>query len=415
MNSILRQFKNSMKFPNEAKEAAYEKECSSECLNLLLMQCLHYSIFFTASLCMELLLQQILTLEEYDGKYLIKVQLLTWLSLFLLVYYLKRRIHSFEDQARIYKISNLIGILIVIFVNFLGIVNTYNLEGYLQAAFIHSYLAHTFIFGSLLIKNWLIQIPIAATIFSIYFLSYYQKALDNQKEYTVILACMFGFFIWTILSNYEQEKFYRKVFSLRSELLKEKSEFNDFFLNIVHYNSQTNISILNAKAKKLMEYTECLDFDIFARNTFLKENGTKTLFNIINQKISYFKRYSARHPSATTLPHISEDFHFNSSNPSLPSECEDQDFEIHFYWKQIDEESVTLLIDDKGKKELLREEKMANKSKNTMLRALSHNLKTPLNGLLSFLYENLHIFLFLLAPIFLYTKLLNRVVNIHII
>ena len=375
----------SLRFQDEDKEREYEKARSLECLNWLIIQCLHYSIFFAGSLLMEWSLHLLLQFNDYQGKFLTKTQLVAWISMYLFINQIQKKFKSMDEHLA-NKLRNFTAFLFCAIGNILCTVCILYMEGIGKVCFSVVYLINAFIFESFVLRQWKAMFPFTLIFFAIHLYTFYLKAVENPQEYIIIIVNLFGVFVWVIVRSYTEEKHFREVFSLKSELLKEKNEMHDFYLNIVQYNVKTKESILNTKATKFMHYIECSNFHIFAENTKLKENQDLNLYDIITKKLRYFKRYSLRNPEATAFPHVSEDFQLNLVNSSF-SELDENVFEIHFYWKSSESENLTLLIEDKGRRELLREEKMANKCKNIMLRAISHNLKTPLNGILHLILE----------------------------
>ena len=324
----------------------------------------------------------------------IVISQLFWIPLYLLSKILKKWSTHFTKPK--YKYYLYIGVTILFHI--IALFAFDKMEGPSKLVIEGIYLLHSNMYSSKILKCCLLQVIISLPFYTwhIYQIILY---VQNYPADFILIEIAIILVIGGLIYSYREEVEFRKLFSMKRLLLSEKQELSKFLkmtpFAIFQYNLQTHLVLLNAKGKKLISALKLEDFEQMGSMIHLKEDKKQSLFNFIEEKISYFKRRannnSTHSRSKNEYIRISNDFSFTLSNRKystmllkVPKTLE---LEINFYWKEADENRVTIIIEKKGTKAKLREEKISKKLRNVMFRAMSHNLKTPLNGVLSFMEE----------------------------
>ena len=206
-------------------------------------------------------------------------------------------------------------------------------------------------------------------------------------------------------SNYEENGFIDK-FIYKSKLMKEKSEMHKFVENlpisIINYNIYTQKTKINKRMSKLFKHLGSSNIEEFLRKTFIKDNQNLTLLDVIKDQLNQYKRIKERRRNSGSIKNLQRtevfiyktkwqvnDIRSGGITPMISPQTTPREIllEVHFHWKSK-EDCITLMVEEKMKKQQEIEEKLAMKCKDILTRAMSHNLKTPLNILKSFVTDD---------------------------
>ena len=230
----------------------------------------------------------------------------------------------------------------------------------------------------------LIQIP-AIILNNLVILQY--SEMEGTSVDSVISASTFIFGIMAVYS-YLSEKQLRGSFMYKEELKieKEKEKIKDFFemlpINIIKINVQTKETELNQKAKDMLREFDS-SFEDFSRRTCLMNKINWSLWEEIVSEMNQLERKSKRYEKRKNQDYIRiADYTYSYWKDGRQKIIE---FEIQFSHRDSNSDEVLIILQKKNKQRKLKEEKLANIYKNNLIRGLSHDLKTPLNGIISLL------------------------------
>ena len=293
-------------------------------------------------------------------------------------------------------------ILYVLFVNIFATILASNENFSISIAGYFSFILEYVYCSFNVIRNFRLQL-----VLSFPFIAYFQY-LGLLQEGTA-MRLFSNFFLITNLiviyrSHYEENILMDK-YIYKTQLMKEKAEIQHFMehlpISIINYNGHTHNFTFNKRMEKSFAKLGSNNYKNFARKTVLKKEKSKNLKDVVKEQIEQFKLTNKRRKEESNrkekLRKNTEDFLYLAQweindirnggltplvSPHTPREIL---LEIHFYWKSKEEDSIIMIIEEKSKKQQEKEEKIAMKCKSVLTRAMSHNLKTPLNCLLSFL------------------------------
>ena len=228
----------------------------------------------------------------------------------------------------------------------------------------------------------LIQVP-AIILNNLAILQYSET--EGTSVDSVISVSDFVFGIMAVYS-YLSEKQLRESFMYKEELRIEKEKIKDFFemlpVNIIKINVQTKESELNQKAKDMLREFDC-SFEDFSRRICLMNRMNSSLWEEIVREMKQLERKNKRHEKRKHQDYIRiADYTYSYWKDGREKIIE---FEIQFSHRDSNPEEVLIILQKKNKQRRLKEEKLANIYKNNLIRGLSHDLKTPLNGIISLL------------------------------
>ena len=213
------------------------------------------------------------------------------------------------------------------------------------------------------------------------------KSYKEISEYKTLLICTsFGFLMASFLA-YLADRRSRNYFKIHEDLYTEKEKIDDFFnlipVSVIKINSRTGKKELNPKAQKLFQKYEC-SFDSFSRNAVAKNSIKNKLWQGITTYIGMMNKQNLRRKQSDEDFVAIQDYNYTYSNGLKRKNVE---FELQFTQRKSHPEHILIIIEEKGQKAKLKEEKMANMYKNELIKGISHDLKTPLNGIITLLDE----------------------------
>ena len=228
----------------------------------------------------------------------------------------------------------------------------------------------------------LIQIP-AIILNNLAILQY--SEIEGTNVDSMITASTFIFGIMAVYS-YLSEKQLRGSFMYKEELKIEKEKIKDLFemlpITIIKINVQTKETDLNQKAKDLLREFDS-SFENFSRRTYLMNKINWSLWEEIVSEMNQLERKSKRYEKRKNQDYIRiADYTYSYWKDGREKIIE---FEIQFSHRDSNPDEVLIILQKKNKQRKLKEEKLANIYKNNLIRGLSHDLKTPLNGIISLL------------------------------
>ena len=389
---ILEKSKIWLTFKNKREEKEYAEERATICMNWLKTQNLHYVLYFLGAAFLDLYYRFQTSNPRLTGNIVIIIQLFGWCFLYAAVFGIEKLISKGTIPRLLLCCSVCLAGHILCFITLPLI------KGTPYFVFTSLYIIHSYIYCMNISRIWFLQILISFPFYIYHIYGMWQR-LNESPENTLVIELIVGNLLWILVRSYKDETSYRDIFALKQQIQREKEELQNFLqitpLIVIQYNLITKYSILNPKGVHLISDLDCPNFQHFASRMKLKEHQSINLQRFMEGKAAQFKRSlqqnnqnKASHPD---LECASEDFIYKksikASTPNRLKTKKKKEFEVHFYWKEADPDNVTLLIEEKGQKEKLREEKVASRCKDIMFRAMSHNLKTPLNGISTLLEE----------------------------
>ena len=370
---------------NSKDEQEYEKHISKKCLNWLFHESFLYTVVSLVCLSFHIILS-FASPTTYIESNILYAQSLFWIISYLGIQQLNKILKKTPEKSATHL--GICGIFLII----QQIYSYYclgRLSGKEEAVFLIIDIEIYSNITSNVFKKYIYQLPFYILLLCI--VIYKVQITLELSQFSYIL--IFGSLTLALIQGFYKDQKERRNFRTRLELISERKEIKDYFLMMAQYNPKTAQWVITAKTLELLNALHCNTFSYFATNLRLKNDQKKDLVSIMREKIQYYKLMGRKTGGdMSSIPPTSEDFVYEDRRRcSLDNWMEagrpkGKEFEIHFYMKGISEE-ITVLIERKGSKEQLKEEQMANTCKNIMFRAMSHNLKTPLNGILSFLEE----------------------------
>ena len=264
----------------------------------------------------------------------------------------------------------------------------------------HIYIPNTFEEAKALVYMDIVMYFISATVLGIWWISFLIQTpsiilnslailqyseMEGASVDTVITVSIFAFGIMAAYS-FISEKQLRESFSYKEELRKEKEKIKDLFemlpVNIIKINVQTKETQLNQKAKDMLLEFNC-SFEDFSRRTYLMNRIHNSLWQEIISEMNQLERKNNRYEKRKNQDYMRiADYTFSYWKDGREKVIE---FEIQFSQRDSNPDEVLIILQKKNKQRRLKEEKLANRYKNNMILGLSHDLKTPLNGIISLL------------------------------
>ena len=389
----------SLEYKDWKTEKEFMKKRSEEALKCLNMQNFDMFLSTLGVLIISLIIRFMQPVEQYEFQYLNPLLLilyeLIWICLYILSKFIQEYLNRSEGENE-HTLGYYWAIFIIILAELMvTYAFTIDINGNSQLILLLIYAIHSCIFIAKILKSWLLKLIIGLP-FNSYLIHQIILHTRETPEDLVILELYLAIFIWGMIYTYREELNFRRLFAMQRQIIREKEELSVFIkltpFVIIQYNLKSKIAIQNKKGEELIQALKLKDFGHLGSKIHIKGNRNLDLFRVIKNKIIQFKRLSQQNNSRISeLRRVSNDFvylleerKYSSRLRKIPKKI---DFDINFYWKESEEDRVTIIIERKGTKERLREEKISNKCKNVMFRGMSHNLKTPLNGLLSFVDE----------------------------
>ena len=244
--------------------------------------------------------------------------------------------------------------------------------------------------SSSILGIWWISLLIQLPANLIYYMTLFQKKNEDNPEMnkqidTVITVAIFAFAI-AVASSYISEKQLKFNFQMKEELHVEKEKIRDLFemfpITIIKINRQTKETQLNQKAKDLFQEFNC-SFEEFSRKTLLKNQQGGSLWQEIVYEMNSLekKNYGAEKNKNRDFVQIA-DYTFTYLRAGKHKTI---DYVIQFSQRPSMPDEVLITLQKKNKQRKLKEEQLANMYKNNLIKSLSHDLKTPLNGVITLL------------------------------
>ena len=381
--------KYNVKLKNEVEEKEYKKERSCRILDWLIVENRIYLVIYIPAILSEIYFMLMEEGSEIVGsmKMVVGCQFIFWVFLYILTK-IANKLFS-NTKVGYWRNGFCISLSLVVHIIYLLIIPS--LAHSNKTRLITFYIIHSSIVHRNLLPNWILQILLSYPFYLFQLYSIYAQS-EKFTQDILILELLLGYMFWGIIRAYKDDMSSRKRFPLNPQILKENNESNGFLqaapIVLIHYDIRTKEFVLNPKAQQVIHNLNTMNFLQFAQQMKLKENPNLNLIHFIENKAADLQGMSnQKETQYTQNSHDSYDFQFlmelDASRVGKRSKI--IDFEIYLYWKDLGR--VSVLIEGIGRREKLREEKVARECKDIMFRAMSHDLKTPLNGLSSLLDE----------------------------
>ena len=226
-------------------------------------------------------------------------------------------------------------------------------------------------------------IPISLTCFCIY---KFYLANQDIKGYDLLVYTYCCAIVFSIVSTYYSERQTRETFLMKEKLIKEEERIRNFFdmipVNLVKMNIRTKSTQLNTKSQNmLLEFITT--FENFAKNCTSRNPDHKTLWERLSGRINLLGRYKGKSSSFNKDLVKIEDFYYTYIKGLKTKKV---DFEIRFSQQESNPDEILIILEKKNQERRLKEEKLENIYKNNLIQCISHNLKTPLNGIITLLH-----------------------------
>ena len=184
-----------------------------------------------------------------------------------------------------------------------------------------------------------------------------------------------------VFNNKEKGKLKReKITKIQQEILNEIPN------SIIIYHKYKGILHMNKTALNLLKQFKCSSFDDFSDKCLLPATGTTLKENII-QTVDYF---NSKEAILNGNNEVTIDFRITRLPTTLTfSSFINKELEIRFCkGRKIEQNGIILIMKENNKETVRREEKVVRRYKNVISKTICHDLKTPLNGIITPL-ENL--------------------------
>ena len=161
----------------------------------------------------------------------------------------------------------------------------------------------------------------------------------------------------------------------------ERDLLNKIPNSILVYNKYKGIIHINLKFKGIFTNLRCKDFTEFAEKCKVPKTEN-TLRDDINNKIDYFNSSEALLKEITQL---SVDYQFKRTKALTTfSNFSQKEFEIKFYkGRGMDKNEILLIMKENKKETQQLEKKVVQRYKNMISKSICHDLKSPLNGIIT--------------------------------
>ena len=187
-------------------------------------------------------------------------------------------------------------------------------------------------------------------------------------------------FLLQICILYEIGRRYEEESSRGEEIIREKKEQKKNTLNLIAfpimtYNKQKGVTHMNSTFLNLLKETECSNFPQFSSICKLSKTEI-TLEEDIRTQIDYF---NSPEKLLNNITHIKVDFQVIKPNTQTFMELE-----IKYCKKRsIGKDNILLIIQENEKEIKEKENKIVRRYKNVISRTICHDLKSPLNGIIT--------------------------------
>ena len=152
-------------------------------------------------------------------------------------------------------------------------------------------------------------------------------------------------------------------------------------ISILIYNKQKGIIHLNSSFRELLKELKCIDFNDFATKCRIP-NTESTLKEDIKKKIEYFNSTEMK---LQGIREIVIDYQFKRTKSAVTfSNFMTKEIEIKFYkGREIPRDDILIMVEENQKEAKTWEKKIVDRYKSMISKSICHNLKSPLNGIIT--------------------------------
>ena len=232
----------------------------------------------------------------------------------------------------------------------------------------------------IILENYKLWVKIFLMGISLIFQTY--RVLITPPDAIIILVVVYIYIVLIqhIIKSEETWRAKEKE-EKRVQNVTEGNILNQIPTSILIYHLNTGIIHINSTFTDLIKDLKCLDYNDFAEKCICSKSG-QSLLQSMDDKIHYFRSQEA---ILHKINQLTLDFEFQRSTSRIIK----KEMEIKFCrMRGNTKKSIFLIINESDKEALQREEKIKTRYKNVISKSICHDLKTPLNGIITPL-ENL--------------------------